>query len=128
MSTKKQSLAHDLELLCDIALKALFAKWFESQLKNFDGMKFRKRLWLLYLLATGLETALSMFVAYVQHQSANNASYWSRTAVCFGCFIQTSGCGVNRPLWALAYNCKKLHEFFIKFFCYLFEMSNNQNR
>ena len=33
-------------------------------------MEFRKRLWLLYLLVTGLEIALTLFVAYFQHQSA----------------------------------------------------------
>ena len=58
-------------------------------------MEFRKRLGLLYLLVTGLEIVLTMFVAYVQHQSAKTASDWSGTAVCFGSFIQTSGCGVN---------------------------------
>ena len=53
-------------------------------------------------LVTGLESILTMFVAYVQHQSAKNSSNWSRTAACFGIFIQTSGREVN---W------KKFYEF-----------------
>ena len=42
-------------------------------------MEFRKRLCLVYLLVTGLEIALTTFVACVQHQSAKNASHWRRT-------------------------------------------------
>ena len=58
-------------------------------------MELRKRVWFLYLLVTSLKIALTMLVAYVQHQSSKNASNWSRTTVCFESFIQTSGCGVN---------------------------------
>ena len=74
---------NNLKLQCDIALKA--------SLKDSDAMEFRKRFWLLYLWVTGLEIALTMFVTYVQHQSAKNASNWSRTAECFRTFILTSG-------------------------------------
>ena len=97
MSKKQQTLMHNnLELLCDIVLKALFAKWFESQLKKIPMVwNSEKRLLLMYLLVTRLKIVFTMFVAYVQHQSAKNSSNWSSTAVCFGSFIQTSGCGVN---------------------------------
>ena len=84
--------------------------------KNSDAMEFRKCLWLRYLLVTDLETALTMFAAYVQHQYAKNLSNWNRTAVCFKSFSQTSGCGVNWPLWALAYNCKNCTNFLSNFF------------
>ena len=79
-------------------------------------MEFRKRLWLLYVLVSGLEIVLTMFVANVQHQSAKNASNWSRTAVCFRSFIQTSSCGVNWLLWALADKWKNCTNFLLKFF------------
>ena len=52
----------NLELLCDIVLKALFAKWFESQLKKLRCYGMQKT----FLLVSGLEIALT-FVAYVQH-------------------------------------------------------------
>ena len=117
---------NSIELLSDIVLKALLAKWSESQLQNSDVIEFRKLLWLQYLLVTGLEIALTIHVAYVHRQSAKNASSWSRTAVGLENFIQTSGCGFNRPLWTLVYNCKKLHEFFDEYFCYLFGVCNNQ--
>ena len=58
-------------------------------------MELRKRLCLLYLLGTVLEIVLTMFGAYVQHQTAKNALNWNRTAVCFVSFLQTSGRGVN---------------------------------
>ena len=58
-------------------------------------MEFRKRLWLLYLLVTDLEIALTMFMAYFQHQSAKHASNGRKTAVCFESFLQTTGSGVN---------------------------------
>ena len=90
-------------------------------------MEFRKRLWLLYLLVIGLEIVLTMLVAYVQHQSSKNASKWRRTAICFGSFLQTSVCGVNLPLWALAYTWKKLHEFFITYLeCVITRISKSQ--
>ena len=55
---------NSLELLCDIALKALFAKWFEDQLKKLRCYGIQKTFMLLYLLVTGLEIALIVFVAY----------------------------------------------------------------
>ena len=91
-------------------------------------MEFRKRLWLLYLLVNGLKIVLTMFAAYVQHQSGKNASNWSRTAASFRSLIRTSGCGVNWPLRTLAYKWKKLREFCIEFFCYLFGVCNNQKK
>ena len=64
----------------------------------------------MYLYVTGLEIALTMLVAYVQHQSAKNASNWNRTAECFRTFIQTSGGESIDPfgLWRInAKNCTK---------------------
>ena len=46
----------------------------KARSKSSDAMEFRKRLWLLYLSFICLEIAPTMFVAYVQHQSGNNAS------------------------------------------------------
>ena len=86
---------NNLELLSDIVLKALFAKWFESQLKKLRWYGIQKTFMVTLLLVTGLEIVLTMFVAYVQHQSGKKAPNWSRTAVCFERFIQASGCGVN---------------------------------
>ena len=51
-------------MLCDNVLKAVLAKMFESQLKKLQWYGiFRKRLWLLNLLATSLDIVLTMFVA-----------------------------------------------------------------
>ena len=62
---------------CDIVWEARFAKWFKNQLKTLPRYGIQKRLWLLYLLVTNVEIALTMFVARVQHQPAKNASNWS---------------------------------------------------
>ena len=57
----------------------------------------------IYLLVTGLEIALTMFVAYVQHQAAKNASNWRKTAESFGSFYKKVDVGSIDP-FASAYN------------------------
>ena len=108
---------NNLEFLSDIALKALFAKWFKSQVKKLRCYEIQKTF---------------MVTAFIGHWSGNCSHYvWGicstptceacvklekNCAVCFGSFLRTSGWGVNWPLWVFAYNCKNLHEFFSSFF------------
>ena len=91
-------------------------------------MKFRKRLWLLHLLVTGLEIALTMFEAYVQHQPAKHASNWRRTALyVLEAFYEQVAEGSIDPFGFSRTTAKTCTNFF-RVFCNLFEVCNNQNK
>ena len=102
--------AQKFRILCDIVLKALFLSGLKPSSKNFDVMEFRKRLWLLYLLVTGLEIALTMSVEYVQNQSAKNNQIGVELLYASKALYKLLAVGL--PLRALAYKRKNLHEFF----------------
>ena len=113
-------------------LKHFLQSELKARSKNSNGMEFKKRIWLLYLLDTGLEIALTMFVVYMFNTNLQRMRHIGEELLyVLGALYKQVAVGLIYPFGLTRITAKNGTNVLSKFFftyleCVIAEINKNQ--